>query len=176
MNVKTCRIGLFGGTFDPVHKGHLALALAARKEYHLDKVIFIPCYISPFKKDNPLTSARHRINMLRLALEPHKPYFMISYFELKQKGVSYSYRTVTNFCKIYRPSRLYFIMGSDSSKDLRLWKNVEKILGQVKIIIGRRTNVSSSTIRRRVSQKKSITRLVPEPVKKYIFDHGLYRY
>lgn len=171
----TGRIGLFGGTFDPVHKGHLTLALAAKKEYHLDKVIFIPCHISPFKKNNPLASPRHRIKMLQLAIEPHKPCFMISYFELKQKGISYSYRAVTHFCKIYRSSRIYFIMGADSLKDLKLWKNVEKILKRAQIIVGRRTDVSSTIIRQRVSQKKSITGLVPEPVKKYIFEHGLYR-
>src|SRR3989339_776506 len=107
------RLGLFGGSFDPVHCGHMELARAARGECGLDRVFFIPALRPPHKKGRALTDARHRLAMLRLAVRPY-PAFSISAFELNRKTTTYTYRTLEYFRARYPGAELFFILGSDS--------------------------------------------------------------
>ncbi|MFQ3676147.1 MAG: nicotinate (nicotinamide) nucleotide adenylyltransferase [Endomicrobiia bacterium] len=191
------KIILFGGTFDPVHLGHLILAQEAQNFLFAEKVFFIPCYQSPHKLSRKPTYWKHRIKMLLLATKNNQKFF-VSDYEIKQKKVSYAYNTIEHFCKKYKGYKIYFLMGMDSLLEFKLWKNWKKILETATIIVGvrlvkniRKVNdlirtkkvillhspkieVSSENIRKLVKQKKSIKYLVTPEVEKYILKHKLY--
>lgn len=140
------RIGILGGTFNPIHTGHLLLAEGVKKKLHLDYVLFIPCYLPPHKKPLKLAPAKHRFNMVRLAIRGN-PKFKISNSEIKRKGISYSVDTLEELHKMYsakkRPvsrrenggqsggkekAKFFFIIGSDSLKGLRTWKYINRLM------------------------------------------------
>ena len=112
------RTGIFGGTFDPVHYGHIRLAETAYNELSLDKVIFMPAYIPPHKADNIVSDWEHRVNMLKLAISDI-PYFNISFLEKELQGRSYTARTLSILKEKYEA--LVFIMGADSFMNLDGW-------------------------------------------------------
>jgi nicotinate-nucleotide adenylyltransferase len=167
------RIGLFGGSFDPVHQGHMRMATLALEKCRLDTVIFIPAQQPPHKHPKKLTSACHRVAMLTLALQRHK-HFQLNRYELDRPGTTYSYQTVRHFARTYPAARLFFIMGSDSFAELHTWHRHELLLRGCTPIIIQRTPVSSSEIRQRLERGMPITRLVPPAVEKYIKKNNLY--
>lgn len=187
------RIGILGGTFDPVHNGHLHLAKKVFQKLSLDKVIFIPTYIPPHKKGIKVTPARHRYNMLKLALKGHKN-FSISDMEIKRKGRSYSVETLRRLRKKYgQKAELFFITGSDSLKELDKWKRLKEILSLCKFVVAKRPgfsikkapksfvflkinakDISARGIRKKIRSGKSINNLIPGAVKRYVYKYKLY--
>lgn len=188
------RIGILGGTFNPIHIGHLILAEEAYFKLRLDKLIFVPAFMPPHKNDSDVIDARHRLEMVRLAIEDN-PAFEISTYEIDSKKKSYSIDTLRELRRIYGDdAQLCFITGSDSLKDLFSWKNINDIFKISKFIVANRPGypikevpkeadtvvvtpieVSSEDIRKRLQEGKSIRYLVPEKVRKYIIGCGLYR-
>ncbi len=200
MNHQKKPIILFGGTFDPVHYGHLILAQRALEFVDAQKVIFIPCYSPPHKLGYKLTHWKHRLEMLKLAISTSTK-FEISTFELERKKISYTYITVDEFCKIYKDIKLYFLIGLDSLLTLTTWENWEKIVSKIDFLVGERIveqklaqpynklfvngkiiffpspkiEISSSEIRTRVKKGLSIKFLLPQEVEEYILRKKIYQ-
>jgi nicotinate-nucleotide adenylyltransferase len=190
------RIALFGGAFDPVHMGHLKLADAARKAFKLDRVIFLPTGKPPHKHP-PIASARDRLSMLRLAVAG-KPAIKISDWELRRKQVTYSYQTIAHFRARSPKAELFFIVGTDSLRELAKWKKGMGLLKRCTFIAAERPDspwskiplairqgsqkipwrpmeAASREIRVRIKRGQSIQGQVPKNVERYIQKHGLYR-
>lgn len=188
----TKRIGVLGGTFNPIHTGHLLIAEGVKEKLGLDYVLFIPCYLPPHKKPQRLASARDRLSMVRLAVKGN-PSFMVSTMEIKRKGKSYSVDTLEKLHRLYRgKAKFFFIIGSDSISGLKTWKSIDKLMKLCEIVavtrLGYRLrypgvrmieiptlSISSTDIRRLVKQGKSIRYLVPEAVRRYIVSNMLIR-
>jgi len=187
------RIGLFGGSFDPVHIGHIELARAAREEFDLDKVIFIPAKQPPHKLVKHLSSAAARLKMLKAALKPFND-FTISRYELGRKPTTYTYQTAAHFKKLYPCSELFFIIGTDSLVELDTWKEIGRLVKEVRFIAGKRPGiktggrycgsvkllkkklpgVSSSKVRELSASGRSLRGFVPAPVEKVLRKSRLY--
>jgi len=187
------RIGILGGTFNPVHTGHLILAEEAREKLGLDKVIFVPAFLPPHKDNADITAACERLEMMKLAIKDNR-YFSVSDTEIKRSGRSYTIDTIREFKEKYPQDELYFIIGSDLLKYLEEWKDLRRIIEMVKFIAATRpgyplekipsyiktmairaVDISAFEIRRAIKENKSFRYLVPEAVFKYIIKKGLYR-
>ncbi len=188
------KIGILGGTFDPIHFGHLSIAQAASVKLKLDKVIFVPAYIPPHKKKNKIVSSKARLDMVQLAIEGNK-YFALSNFEIKKCDTSYSVETAEYFKKSYpKDTKFYFIVGEDTAAQLHTWKKIDELkeivsfvsvnrLGykakqtQVKVrsIVMPNLEISSSYLRQCVKQDKPLRYLMPEKVINYIKKNKLYQ-
>jgi nicotinate-nucleotide adenylyltransferase len=191
------KIGILGGTFDPIHMGHLVLAEQVREKLKLDQVIFIPCFSPPHKRGRKLSPAKDRLYMIQLALDGN-PFFSFSDIELKRKGFSYTVDTLRQLKDLYPNSKIYFLTGSDALNEIHTWKDPEKIYKLAKMIIASRPgfdefdpedhfakkgiivnitgiDISSTQIRERVKKGQSIKYLVPSKVEKYIKRKKLYR-
>ncbi len=188
------KIGILGGTFNPVHIGHLILAEEAAGKLKLDKVIFMPVYIPPHKNSPDLIEAEHRYQMCILATK-NNPNFEVSKLEIEREGKSYSVETLKELRKKYgKDVQLFFLTGSDSLKELFSWKDVddifklsqfvvaqrpgypiERLPEEVKVVLITPIEVSSSLIRQRIKEEKSIRYLVPDEVRDYIIGHKLYK-
>lgn len=189
------KIAIFGGTFDPIHNGHLITALYLYETRGLEKIIFVPSYISPHKQDKKSTDSIHRINMIKLALEDF-PYFEYSDFEIEKENISFTYNTLIEFKKYY--DFIELIIGYDNLLTFNKWKHPEKIIELAKLVVLKRSvdkpgeeknkffdnaeivnspiiEISSTQIRERVSSSKNISPLVPHKVKEYIYKNGLYK-
>ena len=150
------RIGIMGGTFDPVHYGHTGLAIAASTELNLDKVIMIPAYIQPFKKDKFVTSDEHRLAMLEIAVSEANLYLsqkgelsdiiQISTWELEKGGISYTYDTITHFHEVFPGNELWFIMGGDSLMGLEKWYKGKELLRACSFAVGLRPMDDNSNL------------------------------
>lgn len=138
------KIGLFGGTFDPIHWGHLRNAEEVREAFSLDRLLFIPASHPPHKRRQPTTSARDRLEMVRLAIAKN-PGFSLSPVELSRPGKSYSIDTVRHFAKS-RGARdsLYFILGLDAFLDIGSWKGFEEIFSLCHFIVTSRPGSGNS--------------------------------
>ncbi len=187
------KIGLLGGTFNPIHIGHLILAQEAWHQLELDKVIFVPAYMPPHKQIDRAIAPGDRLNMVRLALEK-APYCSISTYELDQRKVSYTIDTVRHF-KRSLEDEYFFIAGADAARDIASWKDHEALLDEIKFVIANRgdnkkdssgekrfikidiprIDISSSSIRERILQERPIDFFVPRKVLLYIRDKGLYK-
>ena len=180
------RIGILGGTFNPVHIGHLLLAEQARQLLKLEKVIFVPVNLPPHKRTKLLLSSRRRCQLLVRAIKSN-PAFGLSDIEVRRGGLSYSVQTIKEFKSIYGRARLYFIVGADSLRDFSTWKQISEIRKNCQIVVAKRPgypikrlprnmlaldlpliDISSSQIRRRIRRKQSIRYLVPEQIRKQI--------
>jgi nicotinate-nucleotide adenylyltransferase len=188
------RVGIYGGNFDPVHNGHLITAMKVREERNLDRIIFIPAHISPFKTEGQSALPHHRINMLKLAINAI-PFFGLSDIEIQTGGISY---TIDTLRKLKNDFDMELIIGFDNLAAFTSWKDPDEILKIAKIIVLNRnvnettksTNrffehavfsetplieISSTEIRNRVRNDMPIDFLVPEDVKKYIIVNKLYK-
>lgn len=134
---KTERVGVLGGTFDPVHNGHLGIAAEARETFDLDRVLFVPANISPHKQQRTITAPHHRVNMLRLGIQS-EPAFTVSEIEIERAGVSYTVDTLKTLETLHPTADLFLIVGIDSFKDMGGWKNPRRLLECYNIIIGTR--------------------------------------
>ena len=119
-------IALYGGSFDPIHIGHLITAETALDTYNLEKVIFIPSYITPLKGRELEASDKNRFEMTKLSTKGNLK-FEVSDYEISNEGVSYSYNTVKYFKDTYQDEKIYFIIGTDRAKDLKKWYNIEEL-------------------------------------------------
>lgn len=198
------KIGIMGGTFDPIHIGHLVTAEAVRIEYGLEKVLFIPACHPPHKQGAQVTPVLHRYIMTVMATYSN-PYFYASAIELERPGPSYSIDTVSKLIQQYgEHSEFYFISGADAVQELPTWEKIETLLTMCHFIAATRPGclnglddviryfgdqgrsrihrlatpeleISSTDIRERVRSGRSIKYIVPESVENYILKEGLYR-
>jgi len=187
------KIGILGGTFNPVHIGHLILAEEAKEKLGLDKIIFIPTALPPHKDNLNIAPASDRLKMLKLAVKGNKN-FMVSDIEIKRNGRSYTIDTLRELKGKYSHDELYFIIGSDLLKYLNEWKDLNEIIKMVKFVAATRpgfpleqipnyiktlairaVDVSGFSVRGCVQENKSFRYLVPEKVFDYIKRNKLYR-
>lgn len=131
------RIGIFGGSFDPVHLGHLLIAEQFAQDMKLDVVKFIPAKVSPFKLSYTPTSDKHRLEMLRLAVGSNER-FEVDSLELERGGVSYTIDTVASLRSVEPDAEYYMLIGADSLKDFKKWKSPEELLRSVSLVVARR--------------------------------------
>ncbi|BCW94869.1 MAG: nicotinate-nucleotide adenylyltransferase [Fimbriimonadales bacterium] len=194
-------IALFGGTFDPVHYGHLRLAEEAREAAALARVLFVPAAVSPFRVGEPITPAQHRLQMLRLATADN-PAFEVSELEIERGGVSYTIDTLTTLQQQYPDATLYLILGTDALQDFMSWRRVDAIAQACQLLVGVRPNydlqatlaqlpdairqrvqpvamtplgIRARDIRERVRTGRSVRYLTPPNVIEYIQQHRLYQ-
>jgi len=198
------KVGVFGGTFDPIHLGHLAKGEEVLTALGLDQVLFVPTGQPWLKARSDITPAHHRMAMVELAIASNLSFGM-SDVEIKRQGPSYSVDTLEELKRQLGPeSTLYLVVGADAMKEMPLWHEPnrifelgvlvavsrpgsdgfdrlapERICGsssdQVRLIEGAQMDISGTEIRRRVSEGRSISHMVPETVEAYIYEHGLYR-
>lgn len=199
------KIGIMGGTFDPIHKGHLMLGEYAKKLYGLDKIWFMPNGNPPHKLNSKIESQTiHRVEMVKRAIECIEG-FELQLYEVERKDVNYSYLTMQHFKEIYPEDEFYFIVGADSLFAIETWKNPELLLkscillaayrdgkntdemetqiqyinekygADIRLLNTPNVDVSSSQIRLMMKEGDSIKELVPESVYSYIQDNNLFR-
>ncbi|MCD8122293.1 MAG: nicotinate-nucleotide adenylyltransferase [Clostridiales bacterium] len=199
------RIGIMGGTFDPIHVGHLSVAEQARSEYELDEIWFMPSGTPPHKKDHPITDAKDRCAMVQLAIAPY-PSFRFSDFEVRRPGNTYTAQTLKLLCEAYPQHEFFFIIGEDSFYELQTWYHPEEIMNRVTLLVAGRAyrkphispenqlhflkerfhadirflhfeeiDISSQDLRRMEGNGRNTIRYIPESVENYIMEHGLYR-
>ncbi len=196
------KIGILGGSFNPVHNAHLILAQNALERYELDRMLFIPCARPPHKDPGVLLPGRVRMEMLEAAIEGD-PRFETCSIELDRGGVSYAVDTLSELTEMYENADLYFAIGDDTLRELHLWHRIYDLLALCTFItfarhsdpirqedlhldapwperllanltMARRIEISSSDIRYRVAEGLSIRYLVPDAVDMYITEHHLY--
>jgi len=142
MNQGKNQIGILGGSFDPVHMGHIGLAQETHERFRLDQILFLPVFQSPHKSHIPLASSTHRMAMLRLALKDNT-HFGISDTEMRREEVSYTIDTINRFRLKYSSSELYLIMGYDNLLDLDLWKDSREIMKNCHILVATRPGLKT---------------------------------
>ena len=196
----TEKIGILGGTFDPIHKGHIAFAEAAYSECALDCVLFMPAFIPVFKLNQSITPAEKRLEMVKLAISS-TPYFKTCDAELRRKGKTYTIDTLKALSKEMPNSELFFLASSDAAQTISTWKDGLEIPNYAHIVTNKRPgskwaddfnkknldgkfkhvlikdsilDISSTEIREAVQAKKSITQFVGKSVAQYIKKHNLY--
>lgn len=195
------RVGFFGGTFDPIHHGHLILASYACAEARLDRILVAPAAAPPHK-DRVITPADLRVEMLLRAIE-HDPRLELSTVDLDRDGPHYSADTLEILHRQLPDAELFFIMGSDSYRDLPSWHEPARMFDHAEVLVGRRPNstfdqeaiwrsipparyrthyidiplieISSTDIRKRVREHRPVDYLVPNAVRDFIRSAGLYR-
>lgn len=138
-------VGIMGGTFDPIHNGHIEIAKAAYKQYPLDEVWFMPNHIPGYKASNKLLDGKTRLNMVALAIKKY-PYFKASDYELQRNGKTYTAETMQLLSRDYPNTQFYFIVGADSLYSFDKWKEPEKILAHAKILAAPRNNISTDVM------------------------------
>ncbi|UCF57606.1 MAG: nicotinate-nucleotide adenylyltransferase [Deltaproteobacteria bacterium] len=212
------RVGILGGTFDPIHLGHLRVAEEIGEGLDLEKIYLIPAAVPPHKDTKPISSFHHRLAMTRLAAE-ESPILEALDFEGRRQGLSYSVETLREFHQIFKPSpTLFFILGMDAFLEIRTWKEYERLFDYAHFVVIKRPgsqseelepfllsldvgfsrgdredtfihpsgnlliykkatlmDISSTQIREMVAAGKSIRFLVPESVRSYLMEKGLYR-
>ena len=188
------KVGIFGGTFDPIHLGHLITAQSVREIRKLEKIIFIPAYISPHKSNIKTSSADDRLNMIKLAIEGIS-FFEYSDMEIRKGGVSFTVDTLRELKEKYE--NLEFIVGYDNIFTFNTWRDPDEIMKLATIVVLRRKSshppefkdkyynqavfvqtrgieISATDLRERVKKELPINFLVPPKVMEYIYNHKLY--
>ncbi|OEF96257.1 nicotinate-nucleotide adenylyltransferase [Desulfuribacillus alkaliarsenatis] len=193
------RIGIYGGTFDPVHIGHLICADWIRNALKLDKILFVPAKTPPHKQGKSITDPRHRLNMLALSIKSN-PYFEVSDIELvSQEPVSYTWYTIERIKQQNPDAKLFLLLGADTIYDLENWKYVDNIINNSQIVGFNRggeislkdakcvkykdsivyvdtpiISLSSTTIRNRIANGESVNYIVTSEAWQYIKENRLY--
>lgn len=199
-------IGIMGGTFDPIHNGHLMLGRQACEEYGLDQVWFMPSGRPPHKTDHKVTAAGDRVQMVRLAIA-HIPQFACSEFEIQRAGTTYTAETLRLLAEAYPQHQFHFIIGADSFYEIEKWYHPQEVMARVPLLVADRDypeaprsmedqarylketyhadihflhceemDVSSEELRRRICAGQSIRSYVPSAVADYIECRRLYQY
>jgi len=191
------KVGIFGGTFNPPHMGHLIVAESVRSRLDLGKIIFVPSFISPHKQDRATATGEDRLAMVRLAIGGDSRYD-VSDLELRRGGVSYTVDTLTEMAKGYPGDDLFFLLGMDNLLEFDTWKDPQRITELATIVVMTRPGfaapeqppmegmmlmycdvpeiaISSTAIRESVGRGESIRFLLPEAVEEYIYRRRLYR-
>ena len=199
------RIGIFGGSFDPIHLGHLILAEQAREQARLDEVWFIPSAIAPHKRSGPAASDRQRLEMVQLAIAGHSA-FQAKDIEINRGGTSYTVDTLESLTQLHPNDEFFLLMGGDSLDQFRSWREPERICqlaiplvyfrhgspqsldalrGLMKperfatvssaAIVSRLIEISSTDLRQRAASGQSLRYLVPRSVEMYVENQKLYR-
>jgi len=188
------RIGMLGGTFDPIHLGHIKLATESIEKLSLDQLVFIPAYLPPHKPDRKITPAEVRYRMVELAVEAMDR-IAVSRIELRLKGKSYSINTIKRLkAKYGEAASIFLITGADSIGELDTWKDLDELKRISSFVIATRpgysarqtppgTNfieiespdISSTEIRRRIRDKEDFKEFLPQKVYNYIIERGLYQ-
>lgn len=190
-------VGVFGGTFDPVHLGHLIAAEEARQALALDRVLFVPAGMPPHRARPPIASAADRVRLVELAIDGH-PAFSLDEREAGAGRTCYTVETLDALrAEMGESCRLHLVIGADSLRDLPGWREPERILSLASIVVverpgsaletadpdllalvvrvpGARVGISSSEIRDRLRAGRSVRYLVPDAVRAYIAEHRLY--
>ncbi|MEI7699321.1 MAG: nicotinate-nucleotide adenylyltransferase [Planctomycetia bacterium] len=197
------RLGLLGGTFDPVHYGHLLIAESCRETLHLDHVRFLPAALSPHKTDRPAADGHARADMIQLAIAGCRE-FSVDRRELRRSGPSFTIDTLQEFQKEFPDAELFLLMGADSLKDFLTWKNPQEVARLATLVACNRpglpalsmeqitawvgpeiaarviaveipgTDISASEIRARALNGKSLRFLTPKAVEAFLGQHQLY--
>lgn len=191
------RIAMFGGSFDPVHHGHLLLAQDALETLHLDRLIFVPARINPHKQEAaPRASGADRLHMLHLATQ-EEPRFSVDPLELEREGPSYTVDTLATFRSRWPGAELFLLLGEDNLPQLHTWHQIDTLLSWVTLVtfgrnpphpqpdsppsppafipLVRRVDVSSTEIRLRIARGLSIRYFLPEAVRLFLESHALYQ-
>jgi nicotinate-nucleotide adenylyltransferase len=202
---KGVKMGICGGTFDPVHIGHLAVAEMVRSGFGLDRILFIPTGKPPHKNTNSVTDPVHRLNMVKCAVSTNPSFEAVS-IEVDRQGYTYTVDTLNELHRIYpQETEFYYIIGADVVMDLLTWKRVEEVFTLTRFIALMRPgykntefdshiktlkrkydinivsfeapliDISSTMIRERIRNGESVKYLVSEPVEKYIRENNLYK-
>ncbi len=190
------KLGVLGGTFDPIHFGHLRIAEAARKIIGLDKVVFIPTGIPWLKAGTKITDANHRMEMVRLAIKPNK-FFSVSSIDVDRLGNTYTRDTLVELKKeLPMSTQIFFIIGGDSFNSFSKWKEPEEILRLANLVVIKRpghlwqqfnkiqdnvifvegpiVNISGTEIRSRAADGNLLEEMIPKSVEDYIYQNNLY--
>ncbi len=195
------KLGIFGGTFNPPHLGHLILAETAANDLKLDRVFFVPAGRPPHKTHKPLADAEHRLIMVKLAID-HNPRFAAAGVDMDRPGPHYTTDMVRIFQEHYGGAEIYFLMGSDSLRDLLSWRDADQLIQMANLVVMQRpaiypdlaklsrelpgllervfflnapeVDISSTAIVERLKTKQSVRYRVPTNVLTYLLKHGLY--
>ena len=203
VSVPKKKVGILGGTFDPIHMSHLILAENAWQQFGLDTVLIMPSGEPPHKAERQISSAEHRVRMVQLAIDDNK-HFKLSTVEVEREGKTYTAETLTELCKHNPDCEYYFIIGADSLFHIEKWYHPEIIMNHAVLLAAVREeldvpeleekiaylkeqydarihllhtpnmSLSSSSIRERIAKKESIKYMVPKDVEKYIYQNKLY--
>lgn len=204
MNENKKRVGIMGGTFNPIHLGHLIIAEAAYEAYNLDEVLFVPSGISYMKDQSEILDAKKRVHMTGLAIEDN-PHFALSTIEIDRDGNSYSYETLETLRKQNPNTEYFFLVGSDTLFALETWKHPEILLpsctilvavrdgvpmekmqehakyleekfgGTIKLLTTPNIEISATDIRNRLAEGRNVKYFVPDTVLDFINKYDLYK-
>ena len=197
------KIGVFGGTFDPIHIGHIVAANVTRKQLDLDTILFVPCWESPLKESSRPVAASHRLAMVKIGTKKEN-HFSVSGLEVEREGISYTVETVRDLKRHYRSdAKLYLMVGSDAFKDMHRWRDPERIAEMCEIVVilrpgvedcvvdgetrvrpqqpadpititGPTVGVSATELRRKIYKGEPVKHLLPPRVGDYIKKNKLY--
>jgi nicotinate-nucleotide adenylyltransferase len=200
---KQNRVGLLGGTFNPVHNGHISMAYIALYEFLLGEIVFVPLGQPPHKQDEFIAPSEHRLNMLRLATHD-EPRFSVDTIEVNRSGFTYTVDTLESLCRMHPQTEYYYIIGADTLYELMGWKNFERVIALTRFICVMRPGVneagvreysqmlnikyenriyvarekgpdiSSSLIRRLEADNRLASGLLPDSVAEYILKNRIY--
>lgn len=204
MSCQNKKVGIMGGTFDPIHYGHLILAQNALDTFSLDEILFVPSGTPWLKESTKVLSKNKRVSMTGMAIEDN-PDFALSTIEIDREGNSYSYETVEELKRIQPKTDFYFIMGADSLLEIERWKHPDRLMAEctllvavrddcdreglekqiiyltdkyqadIRILPANRIDISSTKIRRMIREGKSVRYMLPDQVIRFIQKNHLYR-
>lgn len=204
MSCQNKKVGIMGGTFDPIHYGHLILAQNALDTFSLDEILFVPSGTPWLKESTKVLSKNKRVSMTGMAIEDN-PDFALSTIEIDREGNSYSYETVEELKRMQPKTDFYFIMGADSLLEIERWKQPDRLMTEctllvavrddcdreglekqiiyltdkyqadIKILPANRIDISSTKIRRMIREGKSVRYMLPDQVIRFIQKNHLYR-